>query len=473
MLSQQDTIEAAPHSDVGRELFPDVEEIAVNAEALAEYREMLLELQQLLVAVSREQTELRRFVDTQLADFVLHALDTCPFYQERDGALREKGFSGLEIFEQMKPLCKRDLQERYTDLWSDAYVDDSLNFWMTSGSTGEATTFVVDHFNALSRDVSYGFTQVLAGNDTLPAHPGETLILRIASAEGTGVWFKELPFCNNARLWKLPVFDHPQCDVGKVIQFIRAEQPPVIGGDPQAFATLIRHWQETFPDEPRYPYPIVSITCGGTQLSAEMRQTMAAFFGIPVTDCYALTETSIVASQCPQGRLHVHAPINWVEVVGDDGCPLPPGEVGELVVTNLLNWCFPFIRYRTGDMGALSWEADCPCGCQLPVITDFQGRKRRMLVTSEGKRVSPNAVVPKLMALPVYQYQLVQQSPASFVFRYSPKAGFSVQHERQVTEALTALMGCGIDVTFESRENLTEPGVKFQDVVSLCHESTV
>jgi phenylacetate-coenzyme A ligase PaaK-like adenylate-forming protein len=43
-----------------------------------------------------------------------------------------------------------------------------------------------------------------------------------------------------------------------------------------------------------------------------------------------------------------------LEVLDDSGQPVPPGGLGEAVMTGLCSQAQPFIRYRTGDMVRLA-----------------------------------------------------------------------------------------------------------------------
>ena len=52
------------------------------------------------------------------------------------------------------------------------------------------------------------------------------------------------------------------------------------------------------------------------------------------------------------------------KITYDEGETYKPGESGEIVVTHLCTNDFPFVRYRTGDVGALASEA-CDCGRHL------------------------------------------------------------------------------------------------------------
>ena len=64
-----------------------------------------------------------------------------------------------------------------------------------------------------------------------------------------------------------------------------------------------------------------------------------------------------------------------VEIVDTAGKVVPAGESGEIVVTHLFTSEFPFVRYRTGDVGTLS-DRPCACGRGLPVLASVEGAPR-------------------------------------------------------------------------------------------------
>ena len=81
--------------------------------------------------------------------------------------------------------------------------------------------------------------------------------------------------------------------------------------------------------------------------------------------------------------MHITSEDIIVEIVDGDGQVLPVGESGEIVVTHLSTRDFPFVRYRTGDMGILNSEL-CSCGRGLPVLKEVQGRSTDFLVAQDG-----------------------------------------------------------------------------------------
>src|SRR6185436_18387664 len=97
-----------------------------------------------------------------------------------------------------------------------------------------------------------------------------------------------------------------------------------------------------------------------------------------------------------------------VEVIDpDSGEPLGEGDEGELVFTTLVKEAMPMLRYRTGDIGSLTFEP-CRCGRTTARIRGLRGRRDDMIVV-RGVNVYPSSVEHALLSVPeaAPHYQLV------------------------------------------------------------------
>ncbi|MCX5795600.1 MAG: hypothetical protein NTY77_08920 [Elusimicrobia bacterium] len=68
--------------------------------------------------------------------------------------------------------------------------------------------------------------------------------------------------------------------------------------------------------------------------------------------------------QCERMRGPLHHAIdefNWIEVVDDAGRPVREGQTGRILITSLLKFAYPLLRYAIGDAGRIVTGA-CPCG---------------------------------------------------------------------------------------------------------------
>ena len=85
--------------------------------------------------------------------------------------------------------------------------------------------------------------------------------------------------------------------------------------------------------------------------------------GSPLFPHYGSREMALGGAICCPAHKGMHLRENHViaEIIDDVGRPLPPGEIGELVITTIGMEAMPLIRYRTGDYTRIL-PGPCPCG---------------------------------------------------------------------------------------------------------------
>ena len=106
---------------------------------------------------------------------------------------------------------------------------------------------------------------------------------------------------------------------------------------------------------------------------------------------YSSTEMGATFSECDCGRGgHVHPELIIVEIVGEDGKPVPDGQPGEVVVTTLGVEAMPLLRFRTGDVSVKHTE-QCGCGRWSYRLSPLLGRKNNM-IKLKGTTLYPPAI---------------------------------------------------------------------------------
>jgi phenylacetate-CoA ligase len=150
---------------------------------------------------------------------------------------------------------------------------------------------------------------------------------------------------------------------------------------------------------------------GAEMWSEKMREQIESKTGITAIDIYGLTELigPGVASEClEKNHLHVFDDHFIPEVIDPETLePLPPGEKGELVFTNVSRKAFPILRYRTRDITALHPEP-CPCGRTHVRMERVTGRSDDMLIV-RGVNVYPSQIESVIMGIQGVEphYQIV------------------------------------------------------------------
>ena len=133
---------------------------------------------------------------------------------------------------------------------------------------------------------------------------------------------------------------------------------------------------------------------GGEPWSEEMRRQIEERLHIVATDNYGLSEVMGpgIAGDCLQKcGMHIFEDHFIPEIIDPQTCEvLPPGSVGELVLTSLTKEAFPMIRYRTRDITRLDY-APCACGRTLVRMQKTMGRSDDMLII-KGVNVFPTQI---------------------------------------------------------------------------------
>lgn len=121
-------------------------------------------------------------------------------------------------------------------------------------------------------------------------------------------------------------------------------------------------------------------------LHPKYRKTIERVFRCKVYDFYGAADGGAFAFECEQQKgLHCVSESCFIEVVKSDGKPAAPGEIGEIVTTDLNNYAMPFIRYKVGDQGAFA-ESACDCGRGLPRLQTVVGRTPDFIESKTGER---------------------------------------------------------------------------------------
>ncbi|HVR74507.1 MAG TPA: AMP-binding protein [Planctomycetota bacterium] len=159
------------------------------------------------------------------------------------------------------------------------------------------------------------------------------------------------------------------------------------------------------------------VTPGYRARVKELLETMGAK-SPRVQSVLGFTEARKCWTECPgeaEAGFHTYPDLELIEVIDpESGKPVPEGETGELVYTNLAGRGSCVLRYRTGDLvvGGLTWKP-CPfCGRTVPRLASqierVSNRKNFQLSKVKGTLVNLNVFKEELDNDPrVEEWQLV------------------------------------------------------------------
>ena len=263
----------------------------------------------------------------------------------------------------------------------------------------------------------------------------------------------------------LPAFDMSPENLDGFVATIRAVRPKMLFGYPSSLSLIAAHARQSNVTLDSLGIRVVFVT--SEKLYDEQRTVISEVFGCPVANGYGARDAGFIAHECPSGSLHISAEDIIVETVTPDGRPAAAGQSGEIVVTHMASADFPFVRYRTGDMGVLG-STICTCGRGLPVLSEVQGRTTDFVVAQNGTVMHGLALIYTLRDLPgVERFRIEQMSLDQTVVKIVAGPAFGQAEELRIVQDFKARLGDAVDIQIERvQEIASESSGKFRYVVS-------
>jgi phenylacetate-CoA ligase len=263
----------------------------------------------------------------------------------------------------------------------------------------------------------------------------------------------------------LSAFDMSPARIDEFLKVIRAKRPRMLFGYPSALAHIARHAERRGQRMDDLGIVVAFVTA--ELLYTGHRQQIEKGFACRVANGYGGRESGLIAHECPEGRLHLNAEDILVEVLGDDGLPVPPGHPGEIVVTHLRSEEFPFLRYRTGDVGVLGAGA-CACGRGLPLLSEIHGRADDLLLGLDGARIPGQVAVLTLRDIPgIARFKVIQEDRDLVRILLVRTREFPPGGEEAIAKGLRAHLGAAMRIVLEPVDAIPqEASGKYRTVMS-------
>jgi phenylacetate-CoA ligase len=405
--------------------------------------------------------ELDRLRLERLRQVLAHAQSQVPYYRDLFATL---GFdpatvASLDDLHRLPFLTKPIIRERVEELKSERAV--GLARFNTGGSTGEPLIFFIGR-ERVTHDVAakwratrwwgvdigdpeivvWGSPVELNAQDRLRGLRDRLMRTRLLSA-----------------------FEMSEERLAEFVDAIRSMRPRMLFGYPSAIARIAEFARGRGVRMDDLGVRVAFVTA--ERLYDEQRETISSVFGCRVANGYGGRDAGFIAHECPEGGMHIAAEDIIVETVDPDGHVVLPSEPGEIVVTHLATGDFPFIRYRTGDVGVLD-DRLCPCGRGLPLLKEIQGRTTDFVVAADGTAMHGLALIYVLRDLPgVKRFKIVQESLDLTRVLLVPGDGMSAQAEAVIQNKFRQRLGAQVQVVVERVADIpADRSGKFRYVVS-------
>lgn len=380
----------------------------------------------------------------RLNELLLHARENSPYYREKLRDL-ELPLQSLHDVSRIPILSKADIQGNFEALQCTNIPRNRFELSRTGGSTGEPTYYYWDR-----RGMDWNRASVYRSAEWAGVALGE----RTIQMSGSHFDYSQAQRTFNRIVYLLQRYrDYPVAFLtedlmDQYLEGINRWQPTSIWGYASGIHSFARHIQKRHPGSV-FPYLKALITSSET-LQPQQREDINAVFGAgKVHDNYGSREMYMGAECRAHTGYHLHAEVLLLEVVDKDNQPCLPGEMGRIVITDLANHAFPFIRYEIGDVGAMAEEAPCSCGVTLPRLAKVEGRIADLIVLPDRILTPPNITVLMSDMRGVKSYQLRQDKSDELRLLVVPDESYTDSVGQYVVGALQQLAGGQASVHLE------------------------
>jgi len=293
--------------------------------------------------------KLRGYQQKQLKKLLEHAVKHVPFYSNIQLTCDDP-FKNLQKFQILE---KETIRDNISEFRANAILQKKTYHVTTSGTTND----IFFEFNLDNSTYGKEWAFKTTGWRRVGFMPGDKMIsFRGTKLRNTnkGLYWQDNPVYN----WlEMSPFHLSEENLPKYIQKIKKFRPKYIHGYPSLLSILARYVEKT---EEKFP-SVRAILVASESIYPGQRELIERAFNTRLFSFYGMSEKVILAPECEYDhRYHAFPEYGVTEIVDKNGDPVGEGERGELVGTGFLNYCMPFIRYRTGDYAVLS-EQKCKC----------------------------------------------------------------------------------------------------------------
>lgn len=367
-----------------------------------------------------------------------HAVQSSPFYRKRFAAagIDPADVHTIADLRDLPLLTKQDIRENLNSILSTKFRKDDLVPAKTGGSTGVALQVYCDALGVERRNAA-----ALRSDEWSGWRVGQPLAAVWGNPPEAVTWKNKL------RGWlkdRIIYLDTMKIDDEAIFNFLaewQAMQPGMLYGHAHSLFILAEALRKR-----GLKLRPTGIVATSMMLLDKERAVIEEVCGLPVTNRYGCEEVSLIGCECEEHKgMHLNLDHNIVEFLREDGSPCAPGEDGRIVVTELINFGMPMIRYEVGDRGVPSDRA-CPCGRGLPMMEHITGRTADFLVAADGSKVAGISIIENsLTRFPgIRQLQIVQEEPLAMDVNLVPDEGYDARVQEELLTALREMLGQGI-----------------------------
>jgi len=390
-------------------------------------------------------SELLDFQGESVKEIIIRAYQNSSFYREKmvQAAITPEDINDITDLNKMPFLTKDELRGNPWSLLACDKKDVSV-IMVSTGTTGGKEIYIPNTWK------DYYINELGPGYPSLvPVERGDICLNALPyEMSSAGLAFHKV-FMDGCLATVVPAgkggaYSTPE----KTVKLMRDLQPTVVITSPSWAVTLAEAADDALFDVATLPLKKMWLT--GEGCSPAFRERVEKLWGTKANFYYGSLEAGGIAIECDvHFGYHICSAHAYVEIVEPEtGKVLEPGEIGEIVVTCLLRYDTPIIRYRTQDLGYIDPDP-CDCGITLPRLF-LRGRVVDEIVI-QGISFSPYYLEEFLMRNEEVGnwYQFVNDPTGSDRLKIRTELAAGVKPSLELADKLASKLEYGIGIPCE------------------------
>ncbi|MBI3546809.1 MAG: phenylacetate--CoA ligase family protein [Gammaproteobacteria bacterium] len=398
------------------------------------------------------RADLRAWQLQRLNALLQQAHDHSDYYRRTLNGVRLP-LTQLDALENIPLLTKTQIRDNFEPLQCRNIPRQRFVMSRTGGSTGEPSYYFWD-----KRGMDWNRASVYRGAEWAGVNLGERTVQMSGShydeTQSQKLFNRIVYLLQRYRDYSVAVLTEELLE--RYYQGVRAWRPSSIWGYASGIHAFARYIQKHHPGA-SFDFLRGLFTSSET-LRPEQRESINQVFGgAKVYDQYGSREM-YMGSECREHNgYHLHAEVLLIEVVDKHNKPCRPGELGRLLITDLANHAFPFIRYEIGDVGVMSDDAPCACGITLPKLAKIEGRIADVVVLRDRLLTPPNFTILMSDIRGIKSYQIRQDSMDELNVYIVADSDYTEEVGQYVLSSIKKMAGEQVRVQLEKVAEIAVP----------------
>ena len=341
-----------------------------------------------------------------------------------------------EDFEKIPFLSKEIINKNLPSLLSEKFSIGELLKRSTGGSTGKPLMFYSNSKAGIADSGHHRYLYSIMGYDKGDLIIGCGGIQIDDSLKAKNIyWIKNKGNVFGDYMFSVLYLSEKNIStyVNKILQL----KPNIMRGYPSFYDRLATYIND---NSIKIDFNIKGINLTAEMCSITQRRNIERAFSTMIYFEYGHKEISLYFYTQDNNYEYISSPIyGYVEVLDDQGKKTKIGEIGNIVTTGFNNFGMPFIRYKTGDLGKLSYRNG-----GIIHLEEIHGRTQDFLVDKNKNKIYIISTIygNKLNAFNnFYRWQIFQEITGKAEIRIIKKPSFTLNDENEILDFFSFFKG--------------------------------